>query len=287
MRLPDLTGRTALVTGANSGIGLPTALELTKAGAHVIVTVRDDVKGAETVARIRPHGSVEFVVLDLADLGSVRAVSRSLVSRLDRLDLLVNNAGIAMIPRRLTADGFEMQFGTNHLGHFALTGLLAPLLLAAPGSRVVTVASDSYVEAELDFDDLDSVRTYGRMSTYARSKLANLLFATELHRRATAAGLDLTSVAVHPGTTATNIATFGILTRPMNAIMRMFLQPPEKGAVPTLYAATAPGVLGGRFYGPGPAQVDLHPKALDEQAARRLWDVSAARTGVGFEVLVR
>jgi NAD(P)-dependent dehydrogenase (short-subunit alcohol dehydrogenase family) len=286
MTLPDLTGKTALVTGANSGIGLPTALELARAGAHVIVTTRDNLKGSATVAQIRPHGSAEFIVLDLADLNSVREVASSLVSRLARLDILVNNAGIGLVPRRqLTADGFELQFATNHLGHFALTGLLMPLLVASSGARVVTVSSDSYEEVDLDFDDLDSSKNYGRMSTYARSKLANLLFTAELQRRADAAGVKLVSVAVHPGTTVTNIFKFGLLTKPMNAIMRLFWQSPEKGAIPTLHAATAADVRGGEFYGPGPALVPLEAKALDDTAARRLWEISTERTGVAFEAM--
>ncbi|MFI6584157.1 oxidoreductase [Embleya sp. NPDC050493] len=285
MNIPDLTGRTAVVTGANSGIGLPTALELALHGAHVFVACRSPERGNAAVAQIRKRASstrVEYVPLDLADLASVRDLAKTLVDRLDRIDILVNNAGVGMISRQVTTDGFEKQLGTNHLGHFALTGLLLPLLVAGPGARVVTVSSDNHAEGEIDFDDLQAERKYGRNSSYARSKLANLLFTLELQRRADGAGVDLVSVASDPGTTATNI---GALPRVMSLMMRLFLQSADKGAIPSLYAATSPEARGGEFYGPGPKRMTPSPKALDEAVAARLWDVSENLTGVRFAAL--
>ncbi|MFJ6129526.1 oxidoreductase [Streptomyces griseoviridis] len=285
MRIPDLTGSTALVTGANSGIGLPTALHLARHGAHVLLACRDPDRGADAVARIRRQAAsatVECVRLDLADLASVRALGVTLTDRFDGLDLLINNAGVGMIARQVTADGFEAQFGTNHLGHFALTGLLLPLLMARPGARVVTVSSDNHAKADLDFDDLHAERSYSRTTQYARSKLANLLFTLELQRRADAVGAELRSLAADPGTTATNI---GSVPRVVSAIMRLFLQSPDKGAIPSLHAATSPDAKGGDFYGPGPEHLTPAPNALDEAVARRLWEVSEQLTGVRFERL--
>ncbi|WP_067171743.1 oxidoreductase [Microtetraspora niveoalba] len=280
--IPDLTGRTAVVTGANTGIGFPTALELARHGARVIVASRDPDKGREAVGRIldrAPGAQAEFERLDLADLGSVRAFADAVGSRLDGLDLLVNNAGVGMIPRRTTADGFEMQLGTNHFGPFALTGLLAPLLLARPGARVVTVASDAHKLGRLDLDDLELRRGYGRMSAYGRSKLANLLFAFELRRRA---GSRLLSVATHPGATATGIMTLGPLTGVLKLLLRFAVQPPEAGAVPSLYAATSPEIRGGEFVGPKLRPQPASAAARDEDLARRLWSVSEELTGVQF-----
>nr|BAO66515.1 retinol dehydrogenase [Streptomyces sp. MJ635-86F5] len=282
---PDLTGATALVTGANSGIGLPTARELARCGARVLLACRDERKAAAAEERIRRHvptARVESVRLDLADLASVRALADSLAARLDGLDILVNNAGVGMIPRKATADGFEMQFGTNHLGHFALTGLLLPLLLARPGARVVTVASDNHAEADLDFADLNAERSYSRTGQYARSKLANLLFARELQRRARAAGMPLLSLAVDPGLTATDI---GVLPRPVTLLMRLFLKSADEGAQPSLHAATSTEVQGGEYYGPGPERVTPSGNALDDAAAERLWEASEELTGVRFTAL--
>ncbi|MEV0825471.1 oxidoreductase [Nonomuraea rubra] len=276
--MPDLTGRAAVVTGANSGIGLPTALELARHGARVIAAARDPDKGAEAVRRILrevPGARVEPGLLDLADLASVRRFAAGVTE----VDLLVNNAGIAMISRQRTADGFEMQLGTNHLGHFALTGLLLPLLAARPGARVVTVTSDAHTAGRIDFDDLGLERGYGRMAAYARSKLANLLFALELQRRADRAGVDLTSTAVHPGSTATNIVKLG----PLQPLVRLLLKPPAAGAVPSLYAATAPGVRGGEYFGPRARPLRPSKAARSQELAARLWEVSVELTGVRFE----
>jgi NAD(P)-dependent dehydrogenase (short-subunit alcohol dehydrogenase family) len=285
--IPDLTGCTAVVTGANSGIGLPTALELARHGAHVFVACRSPERGHAAVTHIRERatsGRVEYVPLDLADLASVRATAKSLVDRLDGLDILVNNAGVGMISRQVTVDGFERQFGTNHLGHFALTGLLLPLLLARPSARVVTVSSDNHAEGDIDFDDLRAERRYGRNAIYARSKLANLLFTLELQRRADEADVGLLSLASDPGTTATNI---GALPRAVGVLMRLFLQSADKGAIPSLHAATSPEARGGEFYGPGPKRMTPAPQALDQAVAGRLWDVSENLTGVRFAALER
>ncbi|MDR8409210.1 oxidoreductase [Nonomuraea sp. 3-1Str] len=278
--MPALDGRTAIVTGANSGIGLPTVLELARHGAHVIATARSEAKGEEAVAAVRravPGARVERALLDLADLASVRAFAEGV----DEVDLLINNAGVGMTPRSLTKDGFELQFGTNHLGHFALTGLLLPKLLARPGARVVTVSSDAHTRGRLDFDDLTLERGYGRMSAYGRSKLANLLFALELQRRAERAQADLKSVATHPGATATNIVKVG----PLKPLLGLFLLSPETGALPSLYAATSPDIRGGEFVGPKLRLLTPSADAGSEELAARLWDVSTELTGVRFDRL--
>ncbi|GAA3068778.1 oxidoreductase [Streptosporangium carneum] len=280
--IPDLTGFTALVTGANSGIGLPTALHLARRGARVVMTAREQTRGQGALDAIRtavPGGEVELRLLDLADLGSVRAFADGFD---EPLDLLVNNAGIGMISRQTTADGFEMQFGTNHLGHFALTGLLLPHLLARPGARVVTVSSDAHSLGRIDFDNLGLERGYGRVSAYSRSKLANLLFTLELQRRARGRLLGL---ATHPGATATGIMGKGWVARPVGALMRLLLQPAEKGAIPSLYAATSPHATGGLFVGPGPKALTPSARARDESLARRLWETSEDLTGVRFKVI--
>ncbi|MEV0234917.1 oxidoreductase [Nonomuraea sp. NPDC050786] len=276
--MPDLSGKTAIVTGANSGIGLPTALELARHGAHVVVAARSPEKGAAAVAEIQrevPGGQVEYRRIDLADLASVRRFAEGV----EKVDLLINNAGIGLIPRQETKDGFEMQFGTNHLGHYALTGLLLPHLLASPGARVVTVSSDAHTWGKIDFDDLALERGYGRMSSYGRSKLANLLFTLELQRRAEKAGADLKSVASHPGATATNIVKVG----PLQPLVGVFLKSAAAGALPSLYAATSPDVRGGEFVGPKLKLLTPSAAARSEGLARRLWDVSAELTGVRFQ----
>ncbi|MEV5891116.1 oxidoreductase [Nonomuraea fuscirosea] len=278
--MPDLSGRSAVVTGANSGIGFPTALELARHGAHVVVAARDQGRGEEAVARILrevPGAQVEYGRLDLADLSSVR----DFAAGVRKLDLLINNAGIAMVPRGKTKDGFEMQFGTNHLGHFALTGLLLPLLAAAPGARVVTVSSDAHNAGRIDFDDLGLERRYGRMAAYGRSKLANVLFALELQRRADKAGVGLLSTVTHPGATATRIVKVG----PLQPLVGLVLKPAAAGAVPSLYAATSPDVRGGEFLGPKAKLLVPSERARSEELAARLWEVSAELTGVRFEAL--
>jgi NAD(P)-dependent dehydrogenase (short-subunit alcohol dehydrogenase family) len=290
--MPDLSGTTALVTGANSGLGFHTALELARAGAHTILAGRDDARGTEAIARIRaeaPVASVEWQPLDLASLASVRQAAKAVTGE---LDLLVNNAGVMMPPYGRTDDGFEQQFGVNHLGHFALTGLLLPALLARPAARVVTLSSMVHRGGAIDFGDLQSERGYSRTGAYAQSKLANLTFALELARRA--AHTSLLSVAAHPGFAATSIGSRGGLFNTVILRVGMRLgQPPAIGALATLRAATGPDVASGEFYGPGgpagmygyPARTRPAPHACDGETARRLWEVSEELTGVRFDAL--
>ena len=301
--IPDLHGRRAVVTGANSGIGYYTALELARHGADVVLACRDAGRGKAALDRLHddaPDASARLETLDLADLSSVRAFAERFGDT--PLDILVNNAGVMALPRRTTADGFEMQFGTNHLGHFALTGLLLANLLAATHgpARVVTVSSMAHVIGRMNFDDLQGERHYGRWRAYGQSKLANLLFAFELDRRARRAGVPLVSVASHPGYAATNLQTASaklegssLRERVMEAGNRVFAQPSSAGAQPSLYAATAPGVDGGTFWGPsGPMQrgapgrnLLTMPAARKEVDAARLWDVSETLTGVRYDAL--
>jgi NAD(P)-dependent dehydrogenase (short-subunit alcohol dehydrogenase family) len=295
--IPDLTGKRAIVTGANSGLGLQTALELTRHGAAVVLACRSAERGGQALKAIRravPDGDVVLGSLDLADLASVRAFVQEHGSA---LDLLVNNAGVMALPRRTTADGFEMQFGTNHLGHFALTGLLLPALLERPGARVVTVTSIMHWMGRIDLEDLDGERGYRRWPAYCQSKLANLVFAKELARRA---GGRLTSVAAHPGFAATNLQQAAPRMEGSKAREAFYglgnvllAQSGAAGAWPSLYAATAPAVQGGQCYGPrGPGQsrgaphrVRTLPRAADAELGRRLWEVSEERTGVSYDVM--
>jgi len=296
--IPDLTGRTAIVTGANSGLGLQTALELARHGAGVVLAVRDEARGATARGVIRqtaPAAEVLVRRLDLADLASVRSFADALAAERDEVDLLVNNAGLMAVPRATTADGFERQLGTNHLGHFALTGLLLPLLLAGAGARVVTVSSGVAQMGAMRFDDLQGERRYQRWRAYAQSKLANQLFAYELDRRARAAKVALTSVAAHPGYAATNLQGTSASGNPFGeAMMRvgntLFAQSDAAGALPQLYAATAPDVQGGEYYGPSswfglrgsPTKVAAPPQARDLAAAAVLWTTSEELTGVTY-----
>jgi NAD(P)-dependent dehydrogenase (short-subunit alcohol dehydrogenase family) len=301
--VPELTGRTAVVTGANSGLGLETARVLARRGAHVILACRDPARAEAAVAAITREpiaGRLEPMRLDLASLESVRSFAKAVRDAHPALALLVNNAGVMAIPRRTTADGFEMQLGTNHLGHFALTGLLLPSLLAAPGGRVVTVSSSAHRIGRMDFDDLQGERRYGPWRAYAQSKLANLLFAFELQRRLAAAGAQAISVAAHPGYAATELQFAGPrmtgsawMARIMALGNRLFAQDAAAGALPTLHAATAPEVRGGDFIGPdGIGEARGHPKrvtasarARDAASAARLWEVSERLTGVRADAL--
>lgn len=290
--VPDLAGRRAIVTGGNSGVGYWTALLLAAHGASVTIASRNAARAEAAVARIRedvPRARVEASPLDLADLASVRAFAER-ESAAAALDLLVNNAGVAVPPYGRTRDGFETTFGTNHLGHFALTGLLLPRLLAAPDARVVMVASNAAQGARIDFEDLQGERRYDRWRAYMQSKLANLLFTRELARRARAAETSLLAVAAHPGFAATGIGTgFGgprWAQRVAAGILPLVADSARHGALPTLYAATMP-VPAGSYWGPGhkqegPAPATLPPAARDPQVARRLWDVSERLTGVTF-----
>jgi len=302
--MPDQSGRVAVVTGANSGLGLITARELARAGGRVVMAVRDTGRGEQAAESIRaavPDARVEVAPLDLADLSSVREFAQRFAGENEGLDLLVNNAGVMAPPRCETADGFEMQIGTNHLGHFALTGLLMERLLARPEPRVVTVSSGAHRMGRIDFDDLQGERRYRRWARYGQSKLANLLFARELQRRAEEAGLPLRSVAAHPGYAATNLQSAaartdrGVFTLLGNAVMavtnRVMAQSDEMGALPLLYAATVPDLPGGSYVGPDgmferrghPTLVGSSKEGQDLDTARRLWEVSEELTGVTYE----
>ncbi|MFI1936383.1 oxidoreductase [Streptomyces purpureus] len=298
--IPDQSGRTAVVTGANSGIGLVTARELARRGATVVLACRSESRGTEAAGLIRRHipgAKVRFTALDLADLGSVRRFAETFPY--ERLDLLVNNAGVMALPYGRTADGFETQFGVNHLGHFALTGLLTPRLLATPGARVVTVSSGLHALADLDMGDLNSERRYRRWIAYGRSKTANLLFTHELARRLKAAGSDIVAAAAHPGYAATNLQTAGVRMEGRHGAERIvalgnriIAQPAEAGALPTLYAATARGVRPDSFTGPkyllwrgAPAPSWRAKWTLDDVAGERLWIASEQLTGVTYEGL--
>jgi len=300
-----LDGRRAVVTGANSGLGYATALALATHGAEVILACRDQTRGAEALASMRaaaPLAQIELRSLDLADLSSIRDFATWLGGQYDALDILVNNAGVMAIPRFETADGFEMQFGTNHLGHFALTGLLLDSLLARPGSRVVTVTSAIAKIGGISWDDLQSRRHYNRWSAYGQAKLANQLFAFELDRRVAARGLALISVAAHPGYAATNLQAVApqmagnhLQERFMAIGNTLFAQSAADGALPSLYGATAPDVTGGQYFGPSllfesrgpPKRVKPVRMARQPEPARRLWEVSEDLTGVTFAALDR
>ncbi len=285
--IPDQTGRTFVVTGANSGIGLVAARELARAGAHVVLACRNVDKGAEAAAEIDTsgaRGSTEVRALDLSDLSSVRAFATGLESR---IDVLVNNAGLMAIPERRTADGFEMQVGTNFLGHFALTGLL----LDHVDDRVVTLSSQAHRMGSINIEDLNwRRRRYSRWPAYGQSKLADLMFAYELEHRFVAAGSPLRSVAAHPGYTATNLQsrTESIQDAIMGLANKVVAQGPEMGALPTLYAATVPDLPGGSYIGPDgwgettghPVPVGSTPASHDREVQRRLWDKAVELTGV-------
>src|SRR4051812_24820607 len=248
--IPDQHGRVAVVTGANTGLGYETAKALAERGASVVLAVRNVEKGERAAARMT--GDVTVQALDLTSLDSVRTAAAALRSRLDRIDLLINNAGVMYTPKQNTRDGFEMQFGTNHLGHFALTGLLLDLLLPVPGSRVVTVSSTGHrIRAAIHFDDLQWERSYSRVGAYGQSKLANLMFTYELQRRLAAHGTTA-AVAAHPGISDTELVrnSPAIVRRPVTWLAPVLTQPAAAGALPTLRAATDPSVLGGQYYGP-------------------------------------
>jgi NAD(P)-dependent dehydrogenase (short-subunit alcohol dehydrogenase family) len=281
-----------VVTGANSGVGYETCRVLAARNATVIMAVRDEGRGRAARERIRA-GHLEVVRLDLADLDSVREFAGALIDRGAPLDLLVNNAGIGMPPYALTAQGFESQFGVNHLGHFALTGLLLPLLRRGTDARVVTVSSEAYRGGSIDFDNLNGERSYRAARFYRQSKFANVLFGLELDRRSRAAGLPLTSVLAHPGFAKTNLPASGgrgltgLLLKFGNAVLA---QSAERGAWSQLYAATAPKVEGGQFFGPGgrtgmrghPALLQPDASATDVETARRLWTISTDLTDVTY-----
>lgn len=300
--IPSQTGKIALVTGANSGIGYQAALELARHGAHVLLGCRNAAKGQAALARLlreAPGASAEVVELDMASLTSIRAFAAAFAARGWALDLLINNAGVMALPKReVTADGFERQFGTNHLGHFALTGLLIPQLLEAPAPRVVTVASLAHRNGKINFGDLQSEKNYKPWDAYGESKLANILFANELNKRAVEAGSRLVSMPVHPGVSVTNIVENGPGSKgPKMLILKLLapvlMQPDAAGALPTLYAATSPDAKGGEYIGPdgfmemkgAPVVVQPKPQGKDQAVAKKLWTVSEELTGVMYPPL--
>lgn len=284
--VPDVSGRNILITGANTGIGYEAAKVLAGRGANVIMACRDEAKAAAAMARIVgdfPSAQVQFLPLDLSDLASVRAAA----DRAGRLDILINNAGIMRPPLAFTKDGFELQFGINHLGHFALTALLLGKI-SGPDPRVVTVSSIAHKRGNIDFANLDGARSYQRSRFYCQSKLANLLFATELGRRLKSAGSKVKSAACHPGLAGTTLGRHGKIDSLLGPAGDMFFNTAAQGAWPTLQAATDPGVTGGEYFGPqgimdtrgksGPAR--RTKRSTDRVLAARLWDVSVEMTGI-------
>ena len=288
--IPDLTGKIGIVTGANSGIGYETARALAHKHATVIFACRNMDKGKTAVNQIiheYPEAKAKLMPLDLSDLASVRSFCNAFSSQYDRLDMLINNAGIMRTPFGNTVDGFELQFGTNHLGHFALTGLLLDPIMRTPQARVVTVSSGGERFGKIDFDNLNGEKGYDPGGAYGQSKLANLLFTYELQRRFEHGGLDATATAAHPGWTVTNLQVHWRMVQVLNPIIG---QKPVMGALPTLYAATAPAVQGGDYYGPDgwmalrgyPTRVKSSDRSYDTAVAARLWAVSEELTGVQY-----
>jgi NAD(P)-dependent dehydrogenase (short-subunit alcohol dehydrogenase family) len=290
--VPGQQGRLAVVTGANTGLGFETAQALAARGASVVLAVRNVEKGKQAAARIAaaaPGATVTVQELDLSSLDSVRTAAAALRAGHPRIDLLICNAGVMYPPKQTTGDGFELQFGTNHLGHFALAGLLLEQMLPVPGSRVVTVSSVGHrMQARINFDDLQWERSYSRVRAYGQSKLANLMFTYELQRRLSGAGTTI-AVAAHPGFAATELMRH---TPAAAVVTPLFSQDAAMGALPVLRAATDPGVLGGQYYGPGgflglrgyPKLVASSRRSHDEAVQRRLWVVSEELTGVTFPV---
>ena len=290
--IPTQRGRVAIVTGANTGLGFETARMLAEHGATVVLAVRDVAKGKQAAARI--SGDVAVQALDLTSLESIRSAAAVLRATYPRIDLLINNAGVMYTPKSTTADGFELQFGTNHLGHFALTGLLLDRMLPVPGSRVVTVSSAGHrIRAAIHFDDLQWENSYTRAGAYGQAKLANLMFTYELQRRLAVHGTTI-AVAAHPGVSNTELArnTPALIRVPVTWLAPLISQKPEMGALPTLRAATDLAVVGGQYYGPGnrgevrgyPKLVESSDDSHDIAVQQRLWTVSEELTGVTFPV---
>jgi len=290
--MPDQSGRVVIVTGANSGIGLETARELARKSAHVVLACRSEARADEALADIRSSLSdaqIDFMALDLADLDQVRAFATSVHERFDRLDLLINNAGVMVPPASKTKQGYELQFGVNHIGHFALTGMLLDLLMATNGVRIVNVSSSAHRFGRMNFGDLDfDARGYNASAAYGQSKLANLLFTSELARKIAAADARVLVVAAHPGWTQTNLQQHSTLFQRLNPFFGM---QPIGGALPTLRAATASDVEADDYYGPSrffelwgaPKKVGRAKAAESRADAERLWEVSERRSGVKFE----
>ena len=295
--IADLTGRVAVVTGANTGLGLETARELAAKNATVVLAVRDLGKGETARADIAagvPDADVSVQALDLASLESIRTASADLHERFEAIDLLVNNAGVMFTPKSTTADGFELQLGVNHLGHFAFTGLLIDLMLGVDGSRIVTVSSGAHkFKSTFDLTDLAGTDGYNRTAAYGRSKVANLLFTYELQRRLTAGGARTIALAAHPGGSNTELGrNVPTAMRAVGLVFRPFMQSAAMGALPTLRAATDPAALGGQYYGPdgfgefrgSPVLVESNDRSHDTELQQGLWKASETLTGVTFPV---
>jgi NAD(P)-dependent dehydrogenase (short-subunit alcohol dehydrogenase family) len=290
--IPALAGRTVIVTGGNSGLGFQTSRELARHGAHVILTARDADKGAEAVEAIRteqPDASVETRMVDLADLDTVTAFAATV----DKVDILINNAGVMMPPHTLSAQGYELQLAVNHLGHFALTALLLDLLKDGTDPRVVTVSSYLHKRGRMYFHDLHGEHKYSPTAHYAQSKLANVVFGLELHRRLRTNGFSVASVLAHPGYAATNLQSSGpsgMTKLVLQVSNRLMAQDATMGALPQLYAATHPDIESGQFVGPNgrreqkgyPTLVEPLEAARDRELAKRLWDISEELTGIDF-----
>jgi NAD(P)-dependent dehydrogenase (short-subunit alcohol dehydrogenase family) len=299
--IPSQSGQVAIVTGASSGIGAAAAEDLAAKGAEVVLAVRNQARGDIVRARIlgkHPGANVSISLLDLADIASIRAFAERTKATQPKIDILLNNAGLGMqAARAVTKDGFERQLGTNHLGHFALTGLLVPALLRAPAPRVVTIASIAHKRGQIDFANLQGERAYAGMKIYAQSKLANLMFALELDARARAASSKLASLGAHPGIAATGfLAAIGqpaYLEAVGNLVLKLFGQDSSHGALPGLYAATMPDARGGQYWGPdgfaelrgAPALAKIAPQAKNIETRQRLWTISEELTGVSFPPL--
>jgi NAD(P)-dependent dehydrogenase (short-subunit alcohol dehydrogenase family) len=297
--IPSQAGKLAVVTGATGGLGYQTALGLAQAEAEVVLTGRNDAKGREAISKIRrqlPDAKISFEALDLANLASVADFARRFAATHASLDLLINNAGVMALPtRQTTDDGFETQFGTNYLGHYALTAQLLPLLRSALQPRVVNLSSIAHRTGFIHFSDLQGERLYSPWKAYNQSKLAMLMFALELQRRSDAAGWNLMSNAAHPGWARTDLFAngpgFGLISFASQLAAPLFSQSAESGALPTLFAATSPQAEGGGYYGPNglnelkgpPAPARIMPQARDKAGAGKLWDVSQQLTGVSFE----
>jgi NAD(P)-dependent dehydrogenase (short-subunit alcohol dehydrogenase family) len=298
--IPPMDGKTAVITGATGGLGYETALALAGAGAEVVLTGRNDAKGRDALQKIRsqfPDAKISYETLDLASLASVADFAARFAAAHTSLDLLINNAGVMALPKRqTTADGFEMQFGTNYLGHYALTAHLLPLLRRGDRPRVVNLSSLAHRWGAIDFDDLQGLRSYGPAKAYSQSKLAMLVFALELQRRSDAAGWGLMSNAAHPGYARTDLITNGPGARGVLSQINKLLGPlishsAAEGALPTLFAATSPEAKAAGYYGPNgfyelkgpPAPAKIMPRAEDATVAARVWDVSAVLTGVSFD----
>lgn len=296
--VPDQSDRIAIVTGSNTGLGYETARVLAARGATVVLAVRDTAKGESARAQIldlTPNADVSVQRLDLGSLASVRAAAEELKAAYPRIDLLINNGGVMYPPRQDTTDGFELQFGTNHLGHFALTGLLLENLLPVGGSRVVSVASMAHnIQADINFDDLQWQRRYNRVAAYGQSKLANLMFTYELQRRLAATSQPTIAAAAHPGISLTELMRYipGSNLPGVSTVGALVTNTPAVGALPTLRAATDPAVVGGQYYGPDgfrelkgyPVLVQSSAKSHDRAVQQRLWTVSEELTGVSFPI---